>query len=152
MSIANPRGIIKPPRCSPDDLQTVETHPWLLSSLPMNASERLRMSNLVYYGHYPRIPEARTGQPYKNNWQFRDHACDRGVHPDFVDLRGGPSNVHNVATGYNPLPAPHPELFRGHATIDKLAYIRKKAEDHRIWQAWWEKFGERYHYQQAIRE
>ncbi|GFO49786.1 hypothetical protein PoB_007629100 [Plakobranchus ocellatus] len=64
MTTENLRGVMKPPRPGPYDLQTLPTLPWM-SAWPMSAAERLRLTNWQMYGQSPAPECSATSYPYK---------------------------------------------------------------------------------------
>ncbi|GFS07419.1 hypothetical protein ElyMa_004730800 [Elysia marginata] len=119
MSTGNPCGVMKPPRTGPGDLQSLPTLPWTFT-WPMSAAERLRLTTSCMYNQYQVTPCQATSYPYKANWQFRDHSSDALVHPCYVDMRGGPMNVYNVADkqpSQQPLVRNFPRHTKAHCHI-----------------------------------
>ncbi|CAL1538259.1 unnamed protein product [Lymnaea stagnalis] len=142
MATDNVRRIYKPPRRQPGALQTLPTYPWMFN-WPMNAYERARLT------HGAPCSTAATDQAYKKNWQFRDHTADYRTHPEFVDLRGGPSNLKN-ATEYNPKATPFPEAFgileKPKNLFEECDYFVQLQRDNKVWDDWMKRFGKQYHY------
>ncbi|KAH9505789.1 hypothetical protein Btru_055817 [Bulinus truncatus] len=139
----NPRLIFKPPRRLPGDLQTLPTYP-LMFSWPMNAYARSRIIS-----DEPCSPEDATSLPYKSHWQFRDYYSDGTTHPDFIDLRGGPSNLTNV-TEYCPHFTPFRSMYeqdeKPKSLFEQCDYVVKLNKEKRLNEEWMKIFGRKYFY------
>ncbi|XP_059165877.1 uncharacterized protein LOC131948316 [Physella acuta] len=142
MATENEQLIFKPARRLPGQLNAFPTYPWMFT-WPMSASERSRIT----YG--APCERSRSYHPYKMDYQFRDRTTEGMVPLPFVDLRGGPANVHNV-TAYKPEPAPFLEAVGIHRDFsvfqDGVRYNRMMAEDKRISRDWLALYGKKYFY------